>query len=178
VTQNESGIEELKFDEAEYDAPEPGDTSVYSGTPTVGGAGNNCTPIPDSQLVTFPSSATYGPPERATKDTVDRFMAMRAAALKDGVNIKVSDGYRSPEEQVSAWNGNGCRLVGGKTVCAQRTAAVPCSLGGRGSNHTSGTAIDVRLENGVYNWMKSNGGKYGFNNELANDKPHWSPSGK
>ena len=178
VSETESKTTKMTIDESEFEPADPSDTTTYSGAPTAGGAGNNCTPIPDSQLVAFPASVTNGSTERALQDTVNRFVSMRAAAAKDGIDLKVSDGYRSPQEQLSAWNGNGCRLVNGKASCATRTAAVPCSLGGNGSNHTSGKAVDITLTNGAYTWLKANGGKYGFNNQLANDKPHWSPTGR
>ncbi len=154
--------------------PGGGGGTVGGGT----GGGGSCTPIPDSQLVTFPASATNGSPERALASTVANFLAMRAEALKVGIDLKVSDGYRSPDEQLAAWNGNGCNLVGGKTVCAKRTAAVPCSLGGGGSNHTVGTAVDITLTSGAYAWLQANGSQWGFKNALPNDRPHWSPTGK
>ena len=178
VSEAKPGIVKFKVDESEFEPADPNDNTVYSGTPTPAGSGDNCTPIADSQLVTFPASATApGGAERALKDTVDRFMAMRDAAAKNGIDLKVSDGYRAPEEQLAAFKGNGCRLVNGKASCTTRTAAVPCSLGGKGSNHTSGTAVDIRLTSGAYNWLKANGGRFGFNNNLPNDLPHWSPTG-
>lgn len=142
------------------------------------GSGGSCTPIPESQLVTFDSAVTEGEAERALADTVQRFMSMRAAALGDGVDLKVTDGYRSPDEQLAAWNNNGCQLVSGRAVCRVRTAAIPCSLGGGGSNHTSGTALDIKLSSGAYDWLKSKGGQYGFYNNLPNDLPHWSLTGR
>ena len=139
---------------------------------------NACTPIPDSQLVSFPVSATAGDTERGLADTVNRFVAMRVAAAKVGIDLKVSDGYRTPQEQEAAFKGNGCTVVNGKASCQTRTAAIPCSLGGRGSNHTSGTAIDIRLTSGAYNWLQANGGKFGFYNKLgAKDPPHFSSTG-
>jgi hypothetical protein len=142
------------------------------------GGGGSCTAIPDSQLESFPTAATVGGPERGTHDTVTRFMAMRAAAARDGINLRVSDGYRSPDEQTAAWNNNGCHLVNGRAQCARRTAAVPCSMGGSGSNHTSGNAVDIRLDSGVYAWLRAHASQYGFYNNLANDRPHWSSSGR
>lgn len=155
-----------------------GNLFTVPGGGTPGTGGGSCTPIPDSELVAFDSSATAGGTERALASTVEKFMAMRAAALRDGIDLKVSSGYRSPEEQLAAWNANGCQLVNDRAVCRTRTAAVPCSLGGGGSNHTSGTAVDIRLGTGAYDWLKRNGGQYGFYNNLPNDLPHWSPTGR
>lgn len=155
-----------------------GSVFTVPGQPAGGSGGGSCTPIPDSQLVAFESSATAGGTERALASTVEKFMAMRAAALRDGIDLKVSSGYRSPEEQLAAWNANGCQLVSGRAQCRTRTAAIPCSLGGGGSSHTSGTAVDIQLGTGAYDWLKRNGGQYGFYNNLPDDLPHWSPNGR
>ncbi len=148
-----------------------------TGGPGPGGGGGSCTAIPESQLVPFPSSADIGS-HRDLADTVQRFVSMRTAALREGVDLRVSSGYRSPDDQTAAWNNNGCRLVNGSAVCSTRTAAVPCSLGGNGSNHTSGTAVDIRLGPGAYTWLRAHAGQYGFYNQLPNDPPHWSASGR
>lgn len=145
------------------------ESGATSGTGT--GGGGNCTPIPDSQLVTVDGY-------RLTPDTASRFTGMKNAAAQNGVNLIITSGYRSPDDQLRAWNNNKCQLVNGKAVCGVRTAAVPCSLGGGGSNHTRGTAVDIRLNPGVYNWLKQNASRFGFFNSLPNDLPHWSDTGR
>jgi LAS superfamily LD-carboxypeptidase LdcB len=179
ATQTEVDEQTGFFSVEDYDPGDPNDQTEYSGQPTAPAPGSTdrCSPIPDSQLVTFPAAATSGDPERAIADTVNRFLAMRAAAAKSNIDLKVSDGYRAPSDQLSAWNGNGCKLVNKKASCAVRTAAVPCSLGGKGSNHTLGTAVDIKLNSGVYSWLRANASKYGFYNHLSNDLPHWSSTG-
>ncbi|MEK7099744.1 MAG: M15 family metallopeptidase, partial [Patescibacteria group bacterium] len=144
-----------------------------TGTPSGGGGGGgaNCTAIPESQLVTVDSY-------KLLAETATRYKAMKAAAAKDGVALIITSGYRSPADQEAAWNQNGCRLVNGKAVCSTRTAAVPCSLGGNGSNHTRGTAVDIRLNAGVYDWLARNASRFGFYNKLSNDLPHWSDTGR
>ena len=143
------------------------------------GSGNNCPAADPASMVTFPASATSGAAEKATPSTVQNFLAMRAAALKDGIDLKVTDGYRSESEQVSLWN--------------QRASigqvAKPCSLpDGTGSNHNSGVALDLQIagcsksgagcsSSRAYQWLVTNGGKWNFRNDLPSDRIHWSPSG-
>lgn len=138
-------------------------------TPSTGGG--SCTAIPDSQLTTVDGY-------RLTINTAERYKAMKAAAAKDGITLVITSGYRSPDDQLKAWNDNGCSLVNNRAVCTKRTAAVPCSLGGNGSNHTRGTAVDIRLNPGVYTWLTQNAAKFGFYNKLSNDLPHWSDTGR
>lgn len=148
-------------------------TGVTPGTsvPSSGGSGS-CSAIPDSQLVPIDSGG-----HKLTPDAAQRFAAMKAAAAKDGITLSVSSAYRSPDQQLQAWNNNGCQLVNGKAVCATRTAAIPCSLGGGGSNHTRGTAVDITLNGNVYAWLTKNAAQFGFYNKLPNDLPHWSDTG-
>lgn len=146
------------------------------------GGGSNCPALPRSEVKAFPASATKGETEYARTDIVDKFLQMREAALKDGIDLKVSDGWRPEEEQVALFN-QFC--PSGR--CGDTKAARPCSMGGSGSNHNGGVAVDISVGcgNGVsgcntptYRWLKANGGKYGFNNNLPTDPPHWSPTGR
>jgi hypothetical protein len=152
-----------------------------SGGSTGGGSGTNC-PVPaESTMVAFDSSVVAGGSGKATAVTVKNFMDMRAAALRDGVDLKVSSAYRSDAAQVTLWNQNGCT----SGTCRIATAK-PCSLGGAGSNHNSGQALDLTIgcSNGnsscntkAYQWMKANGGKWNFRNSIQDDPVHWSPGG-
>lgn len=156
--------------------------SVPGGTTSTGGGnagtGVNC-PVPDeSTMVAFPSSVVVGGSGKATDITVQNFMAMREAALRDGIDLKVTSAYRSDASQVTLWNQYGQD---------PSKVAKPCSLGGEGSNHNSGTAIDIQVgcSNGTsncntatYRWLKQNGGSWNFRNALPNDPVHWSPSGR
>lgn len=150
-----------------------------SGTQT--GTGSNCPAADPSIMVAFPASATQGETEKATQTTVNNFLAMREAALADNINLKVTDGYRPDSEQLSLWN-----QYCSSGTCT-RAVARPCSLGGNGSNHNSGLAIDIAVgcSNGqsncntaTYNWLKANGARWGFRNALPSDPVHWSPSGR
>lgn len=142
------------------------------------GGGGSCTPIPDSQLVTFDPSATDGQVRKGTADTVERFMRMRAAAQADGITLRAGSAYRSPEEGEALWRSRGCRIVNGRTVCNGAIVAVPCSLGGSGSNHTRGTAIDIQTNAAGISWMRQNASRFGFYNAIASEPWHWSSTGR
>lgn len=146
-----------------------------------GGTGDRCTAIPEDKLTTIDGY-------QMLKTTGANFIAMREAAASAGVTLELRSGYRSPQRQLEIWNQYGCSLQSGKAVCSGgKLVAVPCALGGGGSNHSTGDAIDINVGcgNGVtncntktYNWLKANGGKFGFFNNLPKDPPHWSATGK
>lgn len=149
-----------------------------SATPGGGGNGENC-PVPaESTMVAFPSEVVTQGTGKATRTTVDNFMAMRAAALEDGIDLKIRSAYRSEAAQIALWHEHGED---------RSRAAKPCTLGGEGSNHNSGTAIDIDVGCGnphtgcntpTYRWLKANGHRWNFRNAIPTDPPHWSPSGR
>lgn len=158
-----------------------GDIAVTPGAPVddrvVSGTGANCPAADESLMVAFPAEAVSGGSGKATQATVTNFMAMRAAAARDNIDLKVTSAYRSEASQVSLWNRRS--EIG--------DVARPCSLGGNGSNHNSGEAVDINVgcSNGssgcntrTYNWLKNNGYRWNFRNALPNDPVHWSPSGR
>lgn len=148
-------------------------------TPPPANTGPQCQDILSSELTSIQGSY------QLKKDAAAQFNLMYAAAQKDGITLRITSAYRSPAHQLSVWNQNGCSL--NRTPrCTGTTTAVPCALGGNGSNHSAGTAVDINIgcspagpcNTPTYNWLKTNGGRYGFNNALSNDLIHWSPSGR
>jgi len=124
-------------------------------------------------MVTIPGTS-----QKATPDTARRFVAMRAAAAAAGITLTVTEGWRSDATQLRYWNNHGCNV--NPSLCSG-TVARPISLGGNGSNHNRGVALDLNTPYGsaAFNWIKQNGGQYGFYNNLgARDPWHWSPSGR
>jgi len=124
-------------------------------------------------MVTIP-----GTTEKATPDTARRFVAMREDAAADGITLIVNEGWRSDATQLQYWNAHGCNVD--PSLCTDKVAR-PISLGGGGSNHNRGVALDLNTPYGSaeFNWMKENGGTYGFYNNLgASDPVHWSPTGR
>ncbi|MEO6536528.1 MAG: D-alanyl-D-alanine carboxypeptidase family protein [Candidatus Paceibacterota bacterium] len=156
-----------------------GSWSIVTGAPGTminsvaggGTGGDRCVVIPDSQLVAIDSSG-----HKLIAEAAQRFAKMKAAAAKDGVTLVVSSAYRTPDQQTAAWNNNGCHVVNGKAVCTTLTAAIPCSLNGSGSNHSTGVAVDIGGAGKT--WVKAHGSAYGFINALSNDPVHFSLNGK
>jgi len=150
---------------------------AYHGSPDAGYvpigpgvSGANCGVSP-SAVVPIPGTS-----ESATPATVSNFVAMRSAAASAGITLTVNEGYRSDATQLSYWNKYNCDV----NDCSGRVAR-PCSLGGNGSNHTAGIALDLNtpFNSTAFNWIKANGGTYGFYNNLGSRDPwHWSPTGR
>lgn len=122
----------------------------------------------------FPGNQGPGPSNPASTGTVMRggkpigaqiagnFDNMVAAAARDGVQLRVTSGKRSYQEQVALYNKYG-----------PGRAARP----GR-SNHESGNAIDFTNTPGAFNWLKRNAGRFGFYNKIPSEPWHYSTSGR
>lgn len=141
-----------------------------SGGGATGGTGRNCPAAPESSVVTIPGTRF-----KARPDFVRDFVAAREAAARDGVTLTVTSGWRSEATQVAIWNDHGCNTRSCRGIVAR-----PCSMGGNGSNHNQGNAVDVSGVRGsaAYNWLSRNGGRYRLYNRLGPDDPfHWSRTG-
>lgn len=167
----------LKFEEDQFVASGGEETGVVSS-----GGGANCPAASPAEVSSLPSSMVKGGSGKVRSDLVSKIVAMRDAAAQNGITIKVSSGWRSEQMQVSLWN-----KYCSSGSCGATKVAKPCSLGGNGSNHNSGTAIDISVgcTNGssgcntpTYNWLKANGGNFGFYNNLPTDPVHWSLTGR
>ncbi len=165
------------FSDAGYAISNPtgGQIPVGGGTVT-SASGGNCPAASASSVVTI-SGTNY----KARQNIASNFVAMRTAAARDGVTLTVTSGWRSEAVQLGIWNSpkRNCNVTG-----CRGTVARPCSLGGNGSNHNSGNAVDISMAGAgvnspIFRWLKANGGKYGFYNNLGpNDPFHWSLSGR
>lgn len=87
--------------------------------------------------------------------------ALRAAASRDGVTIGITDSYRSYESQVDVAARKGLYSQGG-------LAAVPGT-----SNHGWGIAVDLKLDAAAQAWMRSNGARFGFVENVPREPWHW-----
>lgn len=102
-------------------------------------------------------------------DTAKAYLQMKAAAARDGVDIRLVSGFRSNEKQRQLYDGWRRRLPGFN----------PANRPGY-SNHQSGVAIDVnalgptrsRGSGAVYNWLARNAEQYGFK-RIASERWHW-----
>ena len=163
--QNES------FSNSGYVVVNPSNGNSSGGGGATASTGGNCPAASAGSVVPIP-----GTNYKARASIAQNFVAMRAAAAQAGVTLTVTSGWRSEAVQVGIWYGHNCD----KKSCSG-TVARPCSLGGNGSNHNSGNAVDIsgNRSSAAYKWLKANGGRFGFYNNLGPDDPfHWSPSGR
>jgi hypothetical protein len=177
----QSTITQMTITEEEFVAS-GGDSGIdSSGLPVSGGS--NCPVPPASSMVNVPTQYTGGRVIKLKADMVDNFIRMHTAAKAEGITITIRDGWRDEQTQVALWN----RFNGRSAV------AKPCSLSNNtgGSNHNSGTAIDIVLNScrkttpncrdPIFLWMKSKGGSYGFRNTFPAsnlDNVHFSSTGR
>lgn len=97
----------------------------------------------------------YAPAAEAWKGAV-------AAARADGVDLKVTDSYRSFDQQVDLADRKGLYGDGG-------LAARPGT-----SNHGWGLAVDIDVSNpSTMAWVKANGYKFGFVEAVPREPWHW-----
>jgi zinc D-Ala-D-Ala carboxypeptidase len=87
---------------------------------------------------------------------------MIADAERDGVKIGITDSYRPYAEQVDLARRKGLYSQGG-------LAAKPGT-----SEHGWGMATDLDLNAKALSWMRQNGEKYGFVNNVARENWHWA----
>lgn len=83
-------------------------------------------------------------------------------ARKDGVHIGISDSYRPYAEQVDLARRKGLYSQGG-------LAAKPGT-----SEHGWGMAADLDLDPKAQAWMRQNGAKYDYVNNVARESWHWA----
>ena len=85
-----------------------------------------------------------------------------AAARRDGVQIGISDSYRSYPEQVDIARRKGLYKNGG-------LAAVPGT-----SDHGWGLAVDLDLGDRAQSWMAAHASRYGFRADTPREPWHWA----
>ncbi|PFG35564.1 D-alanyl-D-alanine carboxypeptidase-like protein [Flavimobilis soli] len=89
------------------------------------------------------------------------FEQLRAAAAKDGVDIGITDSYRSFDAQVDVAKRKGLYKNGG-------LAAVPGT-----SPHGWGVALDLKLDAKAQAWMRANAGDFGYVEDTPREPWHW-----
>jgi hypothetical protein len=89
------------------------------------------------------------------------FMSMRAAAAAEGIDIGITDSYRTYEQQVDLAERKGLYSQGGY-------AAVPGT-----SKHGWGMAIDIDVDSAGQAWMRANAGRFGFVENVPREPWHW-----
>ena len=90
------------------------------------------------------------------------FQAMRAAAARDGLELKITDSYRTYDQQVELAARKGLSKNGG-------WAAVPGT-----SNHGWGLAVDANVNDPkMFAWLQQHGHEYGWVQEASREPWHW-----
>lgn len=104
--------------------------------------------------------------ETMEQKTGKAFLAMREAALADGIDLYVYSGFRSMEHQrwlYQAWREG----YGNK-------AARPGY-----SNHQLGRALDIYIgDPGILDWLEANARAHGFKRTVPGEPWHWEYVGK
>lgn len=99
---------------------------------------------------------------RLSSRAAGAFRDMRAAAARDGVEIGVTDSYRTYDQQVDLAERKGLYSEGG-------LAARPGT-----SNHGWGLAIDVDVNSRGQQWLSANAARYGFVEDVPREPWHWT----
>jgi len=108
-------------------------------------------------------TATSTPASAAAAGYADAAQdATAILARRDGITIGITDSYRSYEDQVDIAARKGIYGQGG-------WAAVPGT-----SNHGWGMALDLDLDDGAQAWMRDNGWRYGFFEDVPGEPWHWT----
>lgn len=135
----------------------PGSSSRLNGSINVPAAlrrfGNGRVPSSALTSIGIGGHRLYAPAAQSFKD-------MRAAAARDGVQIGVTDSYRSYATQVDLVRRKGLYKNGG-------LAATPGT-----SNHGWGMALDVDTNSRGTAWLRANAARYGFAT-IPREPWHW-----
>ncbi len=99
---------------------------------------------------------------RLSADAAAAFKQMRVAASAAGVDIGVTDSYRSLDQQVNLAQRKGLYSQGG-------LAAEPGT-----SNHGWGLAVDVDVNPTGQAWLRANGARFGFVEDVPREPWHWT----
>ena len=90
------------------------------------------------------------------------FKRLQADARAAGIDIGVTDSYRSYEQQVDVARRKGLYSQGG-------LAAKPGT-----SDHGWGLSLDLDLNGRAQSWMRANAGRYGFKEDVPREPWHWT----
>ena len=120
--------------------------------------GNGRIPAGALQPIGVGNHRLWGPAAEA-------FTRMRADARAAGVDIGVTDSYRSYDQQVDVARRKGLYSQGG-------LAAKPGT-----SDHGWGMSLDLDLDSRAQAWMRANAERYGFVEDVPREPWHWTFEG-
>jgi len=116
--------------------------------------GNGRVPAAALSTVAGTSHSLWEPAARSLE-------ALRSAAAAEGVTIGITDSYRTYESQVDLVRRKGLYSQGG-------LAAAPGT-----SMHGWGVAVDLSLDSTAQAWMRQNGGRFGYVENVPREPWHW-----
>lgn len=118
-------------------------------------SGNGQLPATSLESIGQGGHRLWGPAAAAWRGAVE-------AAARDGIDLKVTDSYRSYDEQVDLVQRKGLYADGGY-------GAVPGT-----SNHGWGLAVDVdTTDPATQSWIRANGFRFGFVEAVPREPWHW-----
>ena len=127
----------------------------------------DCTERTDTGYVdgdAFPIVVVTVDGKPAELESANAYWVMKQAALADGVELDVSSGFRTWEEQEYFYN---CYI--NQNCNGGNLAARPGY-----SNHQSGHAFDLNTsDGGVYDWLNNNAARFGFERTVPSEPWHW-----
>ena len=160
----------VSFDAALASALGPTATSNVGGPATVRSPGDYGRLTPPAELTAYGNGqvprtelvAIGDGSEQLNGPAAQAFRTMAADAWQAGVDLRVSDGYRSLDEQHELADRLGLYRDGG-------LAAVPGT-----SNHGWGLSVDIDTDGGALEWMRANAARYGFVEDVPREPWHWT----
>lgn len=135
-------------------APAPAPVFVDGVPADLAAYGNGRIPKEALDQVGSTQHRLWAPAAGAFEDLLD-------AAARDGVEIGITDSYRSYDAQVDVAKRKGLYSQGG-------LAAVPGT-----SPHGWGLAVDLKLDATAQAWMRANGDRFGFVEDTPREPWHW-----
>jgi len=106
--------------------------------------------------------APIGDGHRLEPAAATAFLRMQTDAARSGIELGVTDSYRTFDEQVVLADRKGLYREGG-------LAATPGT-----SNHGWGLAVDLDLDPAALDWMRRNAWQYGFVEDVPREPWHWT----
>jgi len=96
--------------------------------------------------------------------TARAFRKMQDAARKDGVHLHIRSGFRSLKKQKSLYRD----FRRGWGHLAARPGF---------SNHQSGKALDIVIDDRTLDWLRDHGNRFGFHRTVRREAWHWEFQG-
>jgi hypothetical protein len=112
----------------------------------------------------FPITLVHVDGKPVEMSTANAYYVMAQAAAAAGVNLGVVSGFRTMAEQQYLYN------------CYVNCNCNSCNLAAKPgySNHQSGHALDLNTSSpGVYDWLATNAGAFGFQRTVPSEAWHW-----